>query len=69
MERLLTEETEKRNLLARGAGMVARNKRYIFWFYVLNLTLAGLRSNVALQSSGLQDCPLEVQSVADVQAS
>ena len=40
MQRLLTEETEKRNLLARGAGMVARNTRYIFWFYVLNLTLA-----------------------------
>ena len=27
---------------------------------VLNLTLAGLRSGVALQSSGLVDCPLEI---------
>ena len=36
---------------------------------VLNLTLAGLRSGVELQSSGLLDCPLEIQSVADAQAS
>jgi AcrR family transcriptional regulator len=36
---------------------------------VLNLTLAGLRSDVALQSSGLKDCPLEIQPVADAQAS
>ena len=36
---------------------------------VLNLTLAGLRSGVELQSSGLVDCPLEIQPVADAQAS
>jgi len=37
---------------------------------VLNLTLAGLRSGVALQSAGLIDtCPLEIQPVADAQAS
>jgi AcrR family transcriptional regulator len=36
---------------------------------VLNLTLAGLRADVALQSSGLMDCPLENQPVADAQAS
>jgi AcrR family transcriptional regulator len=37
---------------------------------VLNLTLAGLRSGVALQSAGLVDtCPLEIQPVADAQAS
>jgi len=30
------------SLLGRGAGMVARNKRYILWFYVLNLLLGGL---------------------------
>ena len=36
---------------------------------VLNLTLAGLRSGVQLQSSGLVDCPLEIQPVADAQAS
>jgi hypothetical protein len=36
---------------------------------VLNLTLAGLRSDVALQSSGLIDCPIEIEPVADAQAS
>ena len=32
--------TEKKGLLSGGLGMVMRNKRYIFWFWVLNLTLA-----------------------------
>ena len=36
---------------------------------VLNLTLAGLRSGVALQSSGAAECPLEIEPVADAQAS
>jgi len=36
---------------------------------VINVTLAGLRTNVTLQSSGLVDCPLEIQPVADAQAS
>ena len=36
---------------------------------VLNLTLAGLRSDVTLQSSGLIDCPLDIKPVADAQAS
>jgi AcrR family transcriptional regulator len=36
---------------------------------VLNLTLAGLRSGVVLQSSGLAECPLEIQPIADAQAS
>jgi hypothetical protein len=35
----------------------------------LNLTLAGLRSDVALQSSGPIDCPIEIEPVADAQAS
>ena len=36
---------------------------------VINVALAGLRSNVKLQSSGMVDCPLEIQPVADAQAS
>ena len=36
---------------------------------VLNLTIAGLRPDVALQSSGLVECPLEIQPVADAHAS
>jgi hypothetical protein len=33
-------ETKKRGLLISGLGMVAKNGRYIFWFWLLNLTLA-----------------------------
>jgi hypothetical protein len=40
MQKLLSEETERRGLLASAAGMVRRNGRYIFWFWLLNLTLA-----------------------------
>jgi hypothetical protein len=36
---------------------------------VLNVTLAGLRAGVGLQSSGLVDCPIEIQPIADAQAS
>jgi hypothetical protein len=36
---------------------------------VLNLTLAGLRSGVALQSTGANPCALEIVPVADAQAS
>ena len=36
---------------------------------VLNLTLAGLRSGVVLQSPSLVDCPLDTKPVADAQAS
>jgi hypothetical protein len=32
--------SEKKGLLSGGYAKVVRNKRYIFWFWVLNLTLA-----------------------------
>jgi hypothetical protein len=32
--------SERKGLLNSGLGMVLRNKRYIFWFWLLNLTLA-----------------------------
>lgn len=32
-------ETENRSLLPSGLGMVMRNKRYIIWFWLLNLLL------------------------------
>ena len=38
--------TENKGLLSSGLGMVLRNKRYIVWFYVLNLFL-GLFGTVA----------------------
>jgi hypothetical protein len=31
---------DKQGLLSSGLGMVARNKRYLIWFWLLNLTLA-----------------------------
>jgi hypothetical protein len=31
---------ERKGLLSSGLGMVARNKRYIIWFFLLNLVLA-----------------------------
>jgi hypothetical protein len=31
---------ENKSLLSSGLGMVGRNKRYILWFWLLNLTLA-----------------------------
>jgi len=34
--------SEQKSLLSSGLGMVTRNKRYIAWFYVMNLALAGL---------------------------
>ncbi len=32
--------SDKKGLLSSGWGMVTHNKRYIFWFWLLNLTLA-----------------------------
>jgi hypothetical protein len=32
--------SDNKGLLSSGWGMVARNKRYIFWFWLLNLILA-----------------------------
>jgi hypothetical protein len=32
--------SEKSSLLSAGAGIVGRNKRYVLWFYLLNLVLA-----------------------------
>jgi hypothetical protein len=32
--------SENKGLLSSGLGMVSRNKRYIFWFWLMNITLA-----------------------------
>lgn len=32
--------SENRNLISAGAGIVSRNKRYVAWFYLLNLAFA-----------------------------
>ncbi len=37
MQSLLTDVADKRSILGDGLGMVMRNKRYIFWFWLLDL--------------------------------
>lgn len=37
-----SDMNEQRSLLSNGLSMVTRNKRYIAWFYLLNLALAWL---------------------------
>jgi len=46
MQRLLAADTKKRGLLSSAAAMVGDNKRYILWFYLLNLLLAALGTAV-----------------------
>jgi len=43
--------SEKKGLLGSGLGMVLRNKRYIFWFWLLNLTLAEFGTSAFRQSA------------------
>jgi hypothetical protein len=43
--------SEKKGLLSSGLGRVLRNKRYIFWFWLLNLTLAEFGTSAFRQSA------------------
>jgi hypothetical protein len=54
--------TENKGLLSSGLGMVLRNKRYIVWFYVLNLLL-GLFGTIAFvnQAGTILDHSLQSQ--------
>ncbi|MGZ4789162.1 MAG: hypothetical protein ACXVZX_11650 [Terriglobales bacterium] len=56
--------SEKNGLLSSGLSMVLRNKRYIVWFYVLNLFL-GLFGTVAFvnQAGTILDHSLQSQRV------
>jgi len=54
--------SDRKNLLSSGLGMVLRNKRYVSWFWFLNLTLAGfgtsdffMRAQAILDHSLLSD--------------
>jgi hypothetical protein len=40
---------EKRSLLSNGASIVGRNKRYVVWFYLLNLALATIGATAFVQ--------------------
>jgi len=48
----LFQNPENDRLLSSGAGMVGRNKRYIVWFYLLNLLLAGFGAASFFNQSG-----------------
>jgi hypothetical protein len=56
--------SENKGLLSSGLGMVLRNKRYIVWFYVLNLLL-GLFGTVAFvnQAGTILDHSLQSQEL------
>jgi len=43
--------SENKSLLSSGLGMVGRNKRYIFWFWLLNLTLAWFGTSAFREST------------------
>lgn len=47
----MSENSENRGLLSSALGMVGRNKRYIFWFWLLNLTLAEFGTSAFRQSA------------------
>src|SRR5580700_4225560 len=50
----------KQGLLSRGWSMVGRNKRYLVWFYLLNLTLAEYGSSAFRnQAHGILDHSLQ----------
>ena len=39
-DKRMSENSDNKGLLSSALGMVGHNKRYIFWFWLLNLTLA-----------------------------
>ena len=43
--------SENKGLLSGGLGMVARNKRYILWFWLLNLMLAWFGTSAFRESA------------------
>ena len=47
----LFSEPKRRNVLGDGLGMVMRNKRYIVWFWLLNLVLAWFGTSSFRQSA------------------
>jgi hypothetical protein len=50
MQTLFTER-KKRGLLSSGLGMLADNKRYLLWFWLLNLVLAWIGTSAFRESS------------------
>lgn len=51
MQTLFNDDAKKRNLVGSGLGMVADNKRYILWFWLLNLALAWFGTSAIRESA------------------
>jgi hypothetical protein len=55
---------EKTGLISAGAGIAGRNKRYVIWFYLLNLVLASLGAGAfSAQVHGIFDHSLYADRV------
>jgi hypothetical protein len=52
MQGLLSENPQNNGLLSSAAGMVGLNKRYIVWFYLLNLLLGGFGTAAFFNQAG-----------------
>jgi hypothetical protein len=51
MQSLLTDVADKRSILGDGLGMVMRNKRYIFWFWLLDFVFGFLGTSAFRDSA------------------
>lgn len=51
MQTLFNDQAKNRSLLGGGFGMVTSNKRYIFWFWLLSLFLAGFGTSSFRESA------------------
>ena len=51
MQTLFEDNAKKRSIVGSGLGMVFSNKRYIVWFWVLNLALAWVGTTAFRQSA------------------
>ena len=51
MQTLFDDKAKNRSIIGSGLGMVFSNKRYILWFWVLNLALAGMGASAFRESA------------------
>lgn len=51
MQTLFDDKAKNRSIIGSGLGMVFSNKRYIIWFWVLNLALAGVGASAFRESA------------------
>jgi hypothetical protein len=51
MQSLFDDKAKNRSIISSALGMVFSNKRYIIWFWVLNLALAGIGASAFRESA------------------